>query len=119
MARGKGARVLVDEVYKDVSGDPSPPAAARGDTFVTTSSLTKSTAYPSPVAQRERNRVLTSRRCPSPGRRARRTSKWSRRACAGLRRQQRKPDELPPVELFAQEIPRHERHADDAGTQME
>jgi aspartate/methionine/tyrosine aminotransferase len=34
--------VIVDEVYKDVSGDPTPPAAALGDVFTTTSSLTKS-----------------------------------------------------------------------------
>jgi aspartate/methionine/tyrosine aminotransferase len=37
-----GAVVIVDEVYRDVSGDRSPPAAARGDVFVTTNSLTKS-----------------------------------------------------------------------------
>ena len=36
------AHVLVDEVYLDVSGDPSPPAARRGDVFITTNSLTKS-----------------------------------------------------------------------------
>jgi len=42
IAERQGAIVLVDEVYKDVSGDASPPAAARGDVFVTTSSLTKS-----------------------------------------------------------------------------
>ena len=35
-------RVVVDEVYKDVTNDPTPPAAARGDVFATTSSLTKS-----------------------------------------------------------------------------
>ena len=34
--------MIVDEVYKDVTGDPTPPAAARGDVFITTSSLTKS-----------------------------------------------------------------------------
>jgi aspartate/methionine/tyrosine aminotransferase len=37
-----GAIVLVDEVYKDLTGDNSPPAAARGDVFVSTNSLTKS-----------------------------------------------------------------------------
>ena len=37
-----GAHVLVDEVYKDVTADASAPAAARGDVFITTSSLTKS-----------------------------------------------------------------------------
>jgi aspartate/methionine/tyrosine aminotransferase len=42
IAERRGAVVLVDEVYKDVTGDPSPPAAARGDVFVTTNSLTKS-----------------------------------------------------------------------------
>jgi aspartate/methionine/tyrosine aminotransferase len=42
IAERHGAIVLVDEVYKDVTGDASPPAAARGDAFVTTSSLTKS-----------------------------------------------------------------------------
>jgi aspartate/methionine/tyrosine aminotransferase len=42
IAERAGAHVLVDEVYKDVTGDPSPPAAARGDAFITTSSLTKS-----------------------------------------------------------------------------
>jgi aspartate/methionine/tyrosine aminotransferase len=42
IAEGAGAHVIVDEVYKDVSGDPSPAAAVRGDVFVTTSSLTKS-----------------------------------------------------------------------------
>jgi aspartate/methionine/tyrosine aminotransferase len=36
------ALVLVDEVYKDVTGDSAPPAATRGDAFITTSSLTKS-----------------------------------------------------------------------------
>ena len=41
-AERQGAIVLVDEVYKDISGDRSAPAAARGDAFVTTSSLTKS-----------------------------------------------------------------------------
>ena len=32
----------MDEVYKDVTDDTTPPAAARGDVFATTSSLTKS-----------------------------------------------------------------------------
>lgn len=40
-ARG-GAHVIVDEVYKDVTADPEPAAATRGDMFITTSSLTKS-----------------------------------------------------------------------------
>jgi aspartate/methionine/tyrosine aminotransferase len=42
IAERAGAHVIVDEVYKDVTGDRTPPAAARGDVFVTTSSLTKS-----------------------------------------------------------------------------
>ena len=42
IAEAAGAHVLVDEVYRDVTGDTAPPAAARGDVFVTTSSLTKS-----------------------------------------------------------------------------
>lgn len=42
IAAGAGAHVLVDEVYRDVTGDTSPPAAARDDVFLTTSSLTKS-----------------------------------------------------------------------------
>lgn len=42
IAERAGAHVLVDEVYKDATGDTSPPAAARGDVFITTSSLTKS-----------------------------------------------------------------------------
>ena len=42
IAEGAGAHVIVDEVYKDVTGDRTPPAAARGDVFATTSSLTKS-----------------------------------------------------------------------------
>jgi aspartate/methionine/tyrosine aminotransferase len=37
-----GAHVLVDEVYRDVTGDASPPSASRGDVFITTNSLTKS-----------------------------------------------------------------------------
>lgn len=42
IAAGTGAHVLVDDVYRDVTGDSSPPAAARDDVFITTSSLTKS-----------------------------------------------------------------------------
>lgn len=42
IAARAGAHVIVDEVYKDVTGDRTPPAAARGDVFATTSSLTKS-----------------------------------------------------------------------------
>jgi aspartate/methionine/tyrosine aminotransferase len=42
IAAKAGAHVIVDEVYKDVTNDPSPTAAALGDTFITTSSLTKS-----------------------------------------------------------------------------
>jgi aspartate/methionine/tyrosine aminotransferase len=42
IAERAGAHVIVDEVYKDVTGDRTPPAAARGDLFATTSSLTKS-----------------------------------------------------------------------------
>jgi len=42
LADHAGAHVVVDEVYKDVTGDTSPTAAARGDVFITTSSLTKS-----------------------------------------------------------------------------
>ena len=42
MAAAAGAHVLVDEVYRDVTGDAAPPAATRGDVFITTSSLTKS-----------------------------------------------------------------------------
>lgn len=42
LAAGAGAHVVVDEVYRDVTGDTSPPAAARDDVFITTSSLTKS-----------------------------------------------------------------------------
>ena len=42
IAGAAGAHVLVDEVYRDVTGDSAPPAAARGDVFITTSSLTKS-----------------------------------------------------------------------------
>jgi aspartate/methionine/tyrosine aminotransferase len=42
IAERAGAHVVVDEVYRDVTGDWTPPAAARGDAFITTSSLTKS-----------------------------------------------------------------------------
>jgi aspartate/methionine/tyrosine aminotransferase len=42
IAERAGAHVVVDEVYKDVTGDRTPPAAARGSVFATTSSLTKS-----------------------------------------------------------------------------
>jgi hypothetical protein len=42
MAERAGGHVLVDEVYRDVTGDASSPAAARGDVFITTNSLTKS-----------------------------------------------------------------------------
>jgi len=42
IAEAAGAHVLVDEVYRDVTGDTAPPAAALGDVFITTSSLTKS-----------------------------------------------------------------------------
>jgi aspartate/methionine/tyrosine aminotransferase len=42
IAEHAGAHVLVDEVYRDLTGDTSPPAAARGDVFITTNSLTKS-----------------------------------------------------------------------------
>jgi aspartate/methionine/tyrosine aminotransferase len=42
IAEAAGAHLLVDEVYRDVTGDHGPPAAARGDVFITTSSLTKS-----------------------------------------------------------------------------
>jgi aspartate/methionine/tyrosine aminotransferase len=42
IAERAGAHVLVDEVYKDVTGDSSAPAASRGDMFISTSSLTKS-----------------------------------------------------------------------------
>jgi aspartate/methionine/tyrosine aminotransferase len=42
IAERAGAYVIVDEVYKDVTEDPSPTAAARGEVFITTSSLTKS-----------------------------------------------------------------------------
>jgi aspartate/methionine/tyrosine aminotransferase len=42
LAARAGAHVLVDEVYRDVTGDTAPPASSRGDMFITTSSLTKS-----------------------------------------------------------------------------
>jgi hypothetical protein len=42
LAEARGAHVLVDEVYMDVANEPAPPAATLGDTFISTSSLTKS-----------------------------------------------------------------------------
>jgi aspartate/methionine/tyrosine aminotransferase len=42
LADKAGAYVVVDEVYKDVTNDPTPTAALFGDRFITTSSLTKS-----------------------------------------------------------------------------
>jgi aspartate/methionine/tyrosine aminotransferase len=42
IAERAGAHVVVDEVYKDLTGDRTPPAAARGEVFATTNSLTKS-----------------------------------------------------------------------------
>jgi aspartate/methionine/tyrosine aminotransferase len=42
IAERAGAHVLVDEVYRDITGANAPPAASRGDVFITTSSLTKS-----------------------------------------------------------------------------
>jgi aspartate/methionine/tyrosine aminotransferase len=42
IAERAGAHVLVDEVYRDVTGSSAPPAALRGDVFISTSSLTKS-----------------------------------------------------------------------------
>jgi len=42
IAARAGAHVVVDEVYKDATGDRTPPAAMRGEVFATTSSLTKS-----------------------------------------------------------------------------
>lgn len=42
IAEAAGARVLVDEVYLDAIDADRPVAAALGDTFITTSSLTKS-----------------------------------------------------------------------------
>jgi aspartate/methionine/tyrosine aminotransferase len=41
-ARAVGAHVLVDEVYLDATDSQTPPASTFGDTFITTSSLTKS-----------------------------------------------------------------------------
>ncbi len=41
-ARAVGAHVLVDEVYLDATESHAAPAATLGDTFITTSSLTKS-----------------------------------------------------------------------------
>lgn len=41
-ARAVGAHVLVDEVYLDAADSQARPAATLGDTFITTSSLTKS-----------------------------------------------------------------------------
>lgn len=42
IAERAGAHVVVDEVYRDVSPDAGSAFAARGDVFITTSSLTKS-----------------------------------------------------------------------------
>lgn len=42
IAAARGAHVLVDEVYLDVTSAEAKPAAARGDVFISTSSLTKS-----------------------------------------------------------------------------
>lgn len=42
LAAGSRAHVLVDEVYLDAVDTSRPPAAALGDAFITTSSLTKS-----------------------------------------------------------------------------
>lgn len=42
IAEQAGAYVVVDEVYKDVTNDPTPTAALFGERFITTSSLTKS-----------------------------------------------------------------------------
>jgi aspartate/methionine/tyrosine aminotransferase len=42
IAAGRGAQVLVDEVYLDSTGTATPPAARQGDPFISTSSLTKS-----------------------------------------------------------------------------
>jgi len=67
IAERQGAIVLVDEVYKDVSGDSSPPAAAGGDVFVTTSSLTKSYGLSSLRA----GWVIASERITERARRAR------------------------------------------------
>lgn len=67
LAERQGAVVLVDEVYKDVTGDPAPPAATRGDVFVTTSSLTKSYG----LSSLRTGWVLASDRLTSRVRRAR------------------------------------------------
>ena len=42
LAAGRGAHVLVDEVYLDAAGAGISPAACHGDVFISTSSLTKS-----------------------------------------------------------------------------
>lgn len=42
IAESAGAHVLVDEVYQDAMDAAFPPAAAHGDVFITTNSLTKS-----------------------------------------------------------------------------
>ncbi|HEX5474425.1 MAG TPA: pyridoxal phosphate-dependent aminotransferase [Vicinamibacterales bacterium] len=42
LAEKAGAHVVVDEVYLDAADPGAPPAATRGDQFVSTSSLTKS-----------------------------------------------------------------------------
>ena len=42
IAEKAGAYIVVDEVYKDVTNDPTPTAALLDDRFITTSSLTKS-----------------------------------------------------------------------------
>jgi aspartate/methionine/tyrosine aminotransferase len=42
VAASAGAHVLVDEVYQDAGAPAKPPAATRGDVFITTNSLTKS-----------------------------------------------------------------------------
>jgi len=42
IAERAGAHVLVDEVYRDVTGETSPPAATWGDVFISTNSITKS-----------------------------------------------------------------------------
>jgi len=67
LAARQGAVVLVDEVYKDLTGDTSPPAAMRGDVFVTTSSLTKSYGLSSLRA----GWVIASERVAARARRAR------------------------------------------------
>ena len=42
LAESRGAHVLVDEVYLDATNEAARPAALLGDTFISTSSLTKS-----------------------------------------------------------------------------